>query len=527
MLRSVRLGNFKSFSRSQNANLRPITLIYGPNSSGKSSIIQSLLLIKQSSGAYSAEEPLNFDGPDFTFGNVRSVIHRQRPRKMRLGVGFDLTSEHKGELGRLSRSVDDVPIGDLLASFSDDSVFALDWDFDVSPDGTVPSHRLAQVTYSVFDPSDYFEWEHSFRGGNLRDISNNEYGVVDYEAGREFRSTSRSSFYSLIERSVHRSGLDKDFADEILRHFEERLRGFTAEEDLRRLGIVRFEQRERAAYSRKSPGNGRISLVRRPPEQDASILRYHQYCAEIIQILNLMKFAKDNAFQRLVHIGPVRAVPEQGLYTSRGARPRNVGSSGENMIEILSRDAKGNRARQLSYWLHQLGINYSVEVKPLGDQVTGGVAIYQLVLRDTANGRVEVTPQNVGVGVPQVMPIVTQGISASDQIICVEQPELHLHPRLQANLADFILENCKNNGNQWIVETHSELLMRRLSRRIREGTLNHEEVSVLYVQPDRRSGSSIMELRLNGRGDFVDPWPEGFFEEGYNELGIAETEIFT
>jgi len=73
------------------------------------------------------------------------------------------------------------------------------------------------------------------------------------------------------------------------------------------------------------------------------------------------------------------------------------------------------------------------------------------------------------------------------------------------------------HSTQWIVETHSEALMLRLQRRIREGLVNPESVSVLYVNRLDEGGSSIQRLRLDGDGDFLDEWPDGFFDESYEE----------
>ena len=141
--------------------------------------------------------------------------------------------------------------------------------------------------------------------------------------------------------------------------------------------------------------------------------------------------------------------------------------------------------------------------------------------------KTQVTLTDVGFGINQVLPIIIEGIaSPPNAIICVEQPEIHLHPRLQAETADLMIETSEGeNGKQWIVETHSELLILRLQRRIREGALKPTDVSVIYVDPgdaDEKNGdgegSTIKVLSLNKEGDFDDDWPHGFFEEGFSEL---------
>ena len=139
----------------------------------------------------------------------------------------------------------------------------------------------------------------------------------------------------------------------------------------------------------------------------------------------------------------------------------------------------------------------------------------------------ELTPSDVGLGVSQVLPLLVQGLADTgiskgirprNRIRCVEQPELHLHPRLQANLADFFIDTTKrNSGLRWILETHSESLILRIQRRIREQKLKPEDVSINYVNSIKGGFSVVSELRLDVEGDFIDEWPNGFFEESFKE----------
>ena len=151
-----------------------------------------------------------------------------------------------------------------------------------------------------------------------------------------------------------------------------------------------------------------------------------------------------------------------------------------------------------------------------------------IALTDRRTGT-QVTIADVGYGINQLLPVIIEGIaSRKDSILCVEQPEIHLHPRLQADIADLMIDTIADEPGkrkQWIVETHSELLITRIQRRIREGKIKSEDVSVLYVDPDdeRTEGSAIIPLRMDENGDFIDHWPHGFFDEAFNEL-MAEPE---
>lgn len=105
-------------------------------------------------------------------------------------------------------------------------------------------------------------------------------------------------------------------------------------------------------------------------------------------------------------------------------------------------------------------------------------------------------------------------------MILVEQPETHLHPRLQARLADLFIDSTSvaGRGNQLIVETHSEHVLLRVQRRIREGSLTSDDVAVIYVDQDESGVATVQRLRLDGDGDFLDEWPSGFFDDRLDEL---------
>jgi Uncharacterized conserved protein len=153
--------------------------------------------------------------------------------------------------------------------------------------------------------------------------------------------------------------------------------------------------------------------------------------------------------------------------------------------------------------------------------------IRELILKDKRTETI-VSHRDVGIGISQVLPVLVSAYGNKGSIIAIEQPEIHLHPALQAELGDVFIEAALGERkNTLIIETHSEHLLLRIMRRVRETTsgklpkgivpVHPEDVMVLFVEPDG-SRSVIHEMPINEKGDLVNLWPGGFFEEGFKEL---------
>jgi hypothetical protein len=153
--------------------------------------------------------------------------------------------------------------------------------------------------------------------------------------------------------------------------------------------------------------------------------------------------------------------------------------------------------------------------------------LHELIMIDRRSNTV-VSHRDVGIGVSQVLPVLVSAYASKDHIIAIEQPEIHLHPALQSDLGDVFIESALGaNQNAFIIETHSEHLMLRILRRIRETSngelpegmspVHPEDISVVYVQP-QKTGSTVIEIPVTPDGDFAVSWPRGFFAERAKEL---------
>ena len=147
-----------------------------------------------------------------------------------------------------------------------------------------------------------------------------------------------------------------------------------------------------------------------------------------------------------------------------------------------------------------------------------------LACRSTETGMIH-NLEDIGVGISQVVPVLVAG--KSKELVCVEQPELHLHPRAQAALGDYVSSTWLNDKTQWIAETHSELLALRLLRRLRTSVNSDISHRDFAITPDdlaffyfRKQGAEteVIPLRVGEDGEFLDRWPDGFFAEQEKEL---------
>ena len=231
----------------------------------------------------------------------------------------------------------------------------------------------------------------------------------------------------------------------------------------------------------------------------------------------------ESALNSIYHLGPLRDAPKR-MYSWSGETPESVGQKGEFTIAaILAASAqqrmlsRGYKKKQYAFdafiaqWLQTLGVIDSFSVRP----VAAGRKEYEVLVRTHAAGR-EVKITDVGFGVSQVLPALTQAFYCPpDSTVWMEQPEIHLHPQVQAELADVFIaatqarEHGKERHVQLIVESHSEHFLNRIQRRVAEGGLSAENVAVYFCH---RTGAAteLEPLRMNTFGE-IENWPADFF----------------
>jgi hypothetical protein len=136
--------------------------------------------------------------------------------------------------------------------------------------------------------------------------------------------------------------------------------------------------------------------------------------------------------------------------------------------------------------------------------------------------------RSLGSGIGVILPVIVALATAESELLSIEEPESHVHPKLQTELGDIVIESASGNRQKTLfIETHSEHLILRILRRIRETTrgklpegmpeITPDKIAVLYVEPGE-GGSVIQEIKIDEQGRIRSKWPKGFFEERLEEL---------
>jgi len=212
----------------------------------------------------------------------------------------------------------------------------------------------------------------------------------------------------------------------------------------------------------------------------------------------------------ITHIGPHRSQVPRFRISAGSTLP--VDERGRTTDERLH----ASEVLQLSTngWLKKFGLPYGLKLGSTG--FVHGRTLTTMELVHRRNGAA-LASSDVGYGVSQILPLIVQASTLSEGILLVEQPELHLHPAMQANIGSLFAETIKGNAQAQIVaETHSEHLIRRIQRLVglgrSKGGLDPADVSIISVEQDRNGVSFHTQIPLNRQGNFMVRWPGGFFD---------------
>lgn len=455
------LESAKGFAEAHSINTTGLCLLFGGNSSGKSTVLQALMLLKQApspSRLMDAGISLEFRGPVVDLGGFRTFVHsHQASRTIRFELGLDRFRTRRRRSGSQRLT---LRFGFGLTSTS------------------MTEPRLTEI-----------EIDDTFSLRFRYDADEGRYIVVD-----------DGSLATFVEQTV--AGAHSDTNESDLRWLRQRVLRSKA----RPSGWIPIWWPSDLMPTR--PTGPRAETRRDLLEEFA--LSWYNYTSDLTNQLK-------RALEEIVYVAPLREFPRR-VVTEAGS-VGGLGSRGERLVLYLGREPDV-LARVNAAFL-RLGLQYELSVKQLTETETqdalGDVAV--AVLKDRATG-VSLSPADVGFGVSQVLPVIVQLVANRGSLIAIEQPEIHLHPKMQSRLADLIIASIVENHNQIVIETHSEHILTRIQRRIREGEFcpsNTMPLSVYYVAK-RDGASKIDALRMDGAGRMLDAWPDDFIEERLDDL---------
>jgi hypothetical protein len=241
--------------------------------------------------------------------------------------------------------------------------------------------------------------------------------------------------------------------------------------------------------------------------------------------LSDLQLAFEQLFTGTKYLGPLREYPKR-QYPWSGGEPVDMGQRGERVVEallasleknqLLSRGRGRNKEtleQRVASWLKDLNLVHSFHVEPIAKE---GGNIYKVNVRRNSNSP-NVLITDVGFGVSQILPaIVLCYYVPEGSIIILEQPEIHLHPAVQAGLADVFIDAVQTRNIQIVFESHSEHLLKRLQRRIAEQKITPDTTSLYFCEADNGS-SKLTPLDVNLFGT-IENWPKDFFGDQFGEM---------
>ena len=565
LITAIEIENFKAIGRRMRVDLRPVTLLFGNNSAGKSTIIQALcyaheVLSHRTAGAHKTE----LGGEQIDLGGFRQFVHRH---DLSLVVRLRFELNLNGQDIRPVMQPDDTSLAPYeLSELSVDNAksgrltLCVRWD-ESAKKATVDS-------YEVEINGDFVgRLESVTTAGGAVLLANLLHPLIECPHAAETNTVQE-------EAGWHRYRL-KVVQESAVPLWNRLL--YTDRLPTKYVAPELFRELKGAGKSRDNP---RINEVFRQISSTELKVREkfaYQFSALFVTVGQLLR----DELAKIRYLGPLRDVhPHDGGASRRLDASR--WANGSAAWTLLNDDAQRNAGlvRNTNNWLSgkaRLDTDYRLQTRsvvelpgdeplvarildskqqekagsyskpsdPEAEELPGDIlktADPSLLnaladrIRNNVRTRVQIVStrigqpvrtSDIGVGISQILPVVVAALDPDRPgITAIEQAELHVHPRMQVALGDLFAQGV-GQGGVFLIETHSEHLLLRIMRRMRQtfdGTLPEgapalrpEDVAVFLVEPDNAE-TLVREMPLNERGDLVEAWPGGFFEEDLREI---------
>ena len=486
-LTSITIENFKGIGDAVTIPIRPITLLFGKNSSGKSTVLQALQYMVEVYQSAAGADPDRTKIGYTDLGGFRSLVHRHdEKRKIRIRLDSDLSIEEsedlKDHLNHKEVEVKSVSI-EVVTSWEQNKEKAYPESFII--------YRLNGVEWSRFMPTK--------RSSKMVE-------AFDEKADLRQRVSEQTESYKIPQWVSHRE----------ITHIHWNIKHPFFKQWIEEHSYPNnYSLLVSTALAEPQPLSDDWKTMLESLDSDERELNSIQ-----INIESLV----EKKIKNINYLGPFREIP------SRHFRPQktpdeSLWARGIETWNVLGRDPTLIEKTN-SYMQDFLKLGYTIKIE-------GSTSLDMVMKIHNEENDIDLDLPDVGLGISQVIPILV-GVSHTRRsvapdtigIFAVEQPELHLHPTAQVALGDVFIDGIQNSNPTFLVETHSEHLLLRLLRRVHETSstrvdtkykLPPNDLSVVYVQ-STPAGAKFTPVSVTDDGDFDEPWPEGFFDERDSEL---------
>lgn len=579
MINNWIIDNFKSINEEKKLTFRPLTIFTGANSSGKSTILQSILLVTQTLQSPQASRSIVLNGWFKKFGSYSDIVNKREYQK-NIKIGFsimDNSDEFRSRRTPWGEEVETVNCEFEIESNQQDE--------DLQP-------TLAYMQLTTKDSNDNTsnmtithnaersELEKEVINSNMDSLRESE---LEYRLETDLRSRRLYyGGYSSDARMAYFAATLNHFLPEYLIAYygntsklKQLLSRALMEGEQYAFRSIRFDDADMTPIREKAitiVDNIYKKRVKKTKALDTAYMRFKavqnienlyavfrssglKYPEKIKYIETLhaefdklpetysverepgffyagVEFVKGFFCDNIKYLGPLREEPKSLYPLEGGSSTLDIGLKGENTASVFDNHKK-RKIKYISPSYYKELPDYSPNVKE--DTLYNAInewLIYLDVAKDiNSNDRGKFGHElkivneikgmkqdltHVGVGVSQILPIlVLCFLAKKGDTIILEQPELHLHPKVQTRLADFFV-SMNALGKQCIIETHSEYLINRLRLLVAkvDDTKIADETMIYFVEKDKKEGySKYREITINKYGK-IDKWPDGFFDEG-------------
>lgn len=542
MIKKISFSNYKAF-KNADLELKPITILLGENSSGKSSILQLIMLLTQTmSFKNKYESALKLNGKFVSLGEPENIFSF-RDTKKKLSISIEIDNYHLShDISRLYRNlisgVQDVlyelnKLSETLFEkrflsekefmrygnrFRHRSLFededSLETLFDMLKKSSSIQKKIKGIVES--NPKEFEKINSRIERTLFYDTKRVKDALLILDTIRKIKFEKLSIEYKIgfedKKKQLRIDNITIRVEDKILLAYGvERTGGkpktFLKSEliDNKILNKYRVEFGKHVVFSKLSiitKENKRyINRGRRLNLDNPVLLVLHKILKESTNYVE-----SDLDSEKINYVNPLRAFPKRYYLLDEA----NVSTSlntvdGNNLTEVLKKD---KRVKSLvNKWLNNF--NLSVNVEGLRD------VIHKLKIKQH-DFDLDIT--DVGFGISQVLPVIVQGfLTKPNSLTIIEQPEIHLHPKMQADLADLFIDIISSSQSEkkdkiLLIETHSESLLKRLRRRMAEkNNITNKDVAIYFIRNRKSSkgNSTIERIEISETGSFE--WPIEFY----------------